>query len=138
MDTSVNRQHYFDKPVHHPNIKAAITGKSEHYFVEILESVGFKKDKDFYHQYPVIDRYVLDIAFDEELVNFELDGDSHKVRDKRKSDRERDEYLKSAGWDVYRINEDQFLSQTRFYKYLIYEIIKDYREKLGLEMPKEW
>lgn len=47
--------------------------------------------------------YKLDVAHPERRVAIEVDGNSHKARDRRRADTRKDEFLQGLGWTVIRL-----------------------------------
>lgn len=82
----------------------SISGNSypEQYFNKVLLNEGliFKSQ---YHIWSGSKNYFLDFYFEDAKVNLEIDGSQHKWEDRIKSDKIRDEYMKSIGIRVLRI-----------------------------------
>jgi very-short-patch-repair endonuclease len=55
-------------------------------------------------QYPV-DKYFCDLALPEYKIDIEYDGEIHLSESVKEKDRERDEKLKSLGWEVVRVSK---------------------------------
>ncbi|MBU6297249.1 MAG: endonuclease domain-containing protein [Alphaproteobacteria bacterium] len=65
-------------------------------------------DLHFRKQHP-IGPYIADFACTQEHLVVEVDGDTHSTDAEREHDRKRDYYLKSHGWRVFRVtNEDVY------------------------------
>lgn len=76
---------------------------------EGLKKLGFKEDKDFIVQYPVMgkngSKYILDFAFPKEKLNIECDGEYwHEKCKNIDEDKKRDEFLRNRGWHILRFN----------------------------------
>ena len=67
----------------------------------ILDSLGLQ----YTFQFPVRAGFVLDFAFVDKMIAFEVDGFYHQFR--KKKDAFRDYILKRAGWKIIRIDADQ-------------------------------
>jgi len=75
----------------------------EKFFAKCLESMGLK----FETQYSV-NHYSLDVAFPEKKIAVEIDGDYwHSLPNIKKKDKRKDFHLKSLGWKVMRIKENE-------------------------------
>jgi very-short-patch-repair endonuclease len=127
----VNKQraHYFDKTVHHPKIKEAISGKNEESIIEILKMNEYHLGEDYVRQHPIASLYVIDFAFINEQIVIEVDGTNHDTKKQMKKDRSRDFYLRSNGWVVIRIADRNFQKNPAFFRYLIKEIVEERREQ---------
>jgi very-short-patch-repair endonuclease len=78
--------------------KDKIPSYPEKYFISLFEKdniEGWERDKR-------VGRWFIDFAFDEKMIALEIDGKQHQ--DRREKDREKDEYLRSQGWNVVRID----------------------------------
>lgn len=125
------RSIFFKTKIYQESWRKNLTGKNEKPVLNVLESLGFIKDRDFTTQYPLDNRYIADFAFILEKVVIEVDGKEHKEKLKLKKDKIRDRHLRSANWVTIRINESDFFGyKGSFYKNLIKEIISDRREQL--------
>lgn len=111
--------------------KKSMAGKNEEKVVEVLEGLGFVYGIDFVSQYPIGERFVLDIAFVNEQIAIEVDGESHQSKKAQKNDRSRDNYLYCVGWCVIRVNDVHFFDAYKmsFYKNLIREVVNERRRQ---------
>lgn len=75
------------------------TSYPEKYFMELFEKENINLK---YHH--MINKYELDFCDLDKKVDIEVDGEQHYV-DKRivNSDKDRDEFLKNLGWEIFRI-----------------------------------
>lgn len=104
-----------------------LTGNGEEEFIVYLEEFGFKKDKDFFHQF-VEEKYILDIAFPEQKICVEIDGINHRNKRNKIKDKERDIFLSEKGWFVVRVpvkNKTVEASTAIVYLHLIKTIIEN-------------
>lgn len=72
----------------------------EHYFEDVFKNegiTGWIPDKK-------VGRWFIDFAFNDKMIALEIDGKQHKYPDRAESDRLKDEYLKSQGWKVIRVD----------------------------------
>ncbi len=53
--------------------------------------------------------YKIDLANKDLMIAIEVDGSSHSAIDRRKADARKDNFLKSCGWNVYRVTNAQAL-----------------------------
>lgn len=58
-------------------------------------------------------KYFLDFAFAEFMVDLEIDGCQHRRERQQQKDSERDEFLNSKGWSVYRIEWERLYADTQ-------------------------
>lgn len=58
-------------------------------------------------------KYYLDFAFVEFMVDLEIDGIQHRRQHQQQKDVERDDYLNSVGWCVYRIEWSKLQTDTQ-------------------------
>lgn len=133
MDTSrrdAARERFFLGPVHHPKVRATLSGKNEERVIEILQGMEYILDKDFVRQHPIGMRYVLDFAFVPEQVAIEIDGENHLGRKEKRLDKIRDKYLSANNWVTIRIQDNDFFGQKgSFYKSLIKAYVDERREQ---------
>lgn len=54
--------------------------------------------------------YSVDVAEPERLIAVEVDGESHKSLSRQESDSRKDEFLRRAGWTVYRFTNRQVMT----------------------------
>lgn len=107
-----------------------MAGKNELRVMDLLKTMGFNLKEHYVRQYPIAQRYVVDIAFVREQVAIEVDDKSHRNREQKRKDKIRDKYLLSANWATIRVQDsDLFGAKGRFYKYLIAEVIKERHEQ---------
>ena len=84
--SSISRKIYFDTTIHLESVKDCISGKNEQQVIIVLTDIGFELNKDFVRQYPIGERFVIDIAFVNEQVAVEIDGESHKNKKQKRID----------------------------------------------------
>lgn len=126
--SDIARAHFFAKQVHMPVWKIALAGKNELRVMDLLKTMGYELDKDYQRQYPIAERYVIDIAFVNEQIAIEVDGENHRNKGQRIKDRVRDRYLASANWVTIRVDDKiLFGPKASFYKFLIDEVVKERR-----------
>lgn len=125
---SLHRQLFFDKQVHDPRWKNAMSGQNESFVMGILDTLGYRLDIDYQRQYPFANHFVADFAFVPEQVVLEVDGKDHLTKAQRAKDKRRDNFFVEAGWEVIRVN-DTNLSTERlsFYKHLIQQVVEERR-----------
>lgn len=129
--SEISRQRFFDTTVHIQAVKDCLSGKNEDEVIKVLVSMGYVLGKDFVRQYPFGERYVLDFAFINEQVGLEIDGDGHRKKEQRRSDKIRDSFLRSNNWVVIRILDREFKNTYKFsfYKNLIREVVEERRQQ---------
>jgi very-short-patch-repair endonuclease len=118
-----------------------MAGRNEKRVIEMLETLDYRLGVDFQRQHPVGERYVIDIAFLNERVAIEVDGDSHENDRMARKDRIRDRYLGSSNWVTIRVKDrDVFGEKARFYKFLIDEVVKERRAQweIGTLFPVDF
>jgi very-short-patch-repair endonuclease len=72
----------------------------ERYFEDVFDKEGingWQPDKK-------VGRWFIDFAFSDKMIAVEIDGRQHKIQDRAESDKLKDEYLRSQGWKVIRID----------------------------------
>ncbi len=84
--------------------------------------------------------YFIDFAFENEMVAVEIDGAQHNLKERKKSDEEKDKLLISLGWRVIRfaakdIQVDIDLCFEKLFKFINSDIIY---EKIGIITYKEY
>lgn len=106
----------------------------EQYFMNLFDHeqiFGWERDKKE-------GRWFIDFAFNDKMIALEIDGKQHK--DRKDKDKEKDEYLKSAGWKVIRIdwfnpinetNRNKLYEQIEKFKYLYNETHTNNKEVQG-------
>lgn len=109
--------------------KNSMSGKNELSVIDIFNMWGYKLNEDYFRQYPIGDRYVLDFAFPNEQVAVEVNGDTHYTKKGRKKDKEKERFLLWNNWVLIEIPEKKFFKNPSFYKYLIHEVIEERRKK---------
>jgi very-short-patch-repair endonuclease len=129
----IARQHFFSKQVYMDVWKDSMAGENEKAVLEILEEWKYIQGFDFERQYPIGDRYVIDIAFPSEKVAIEVDGIQHLSDSQRKKDKERDDFLRFNGWVVVRVLDKKFFKNPTFYKHLLHEVIEE-RKKTNVRL----
>lgn len=129
-DIKTNRQRFFDTSIHHPKVKDCISGKNEDRVLNVLKGMDYVLDVDFVRQYPIGDRFVVDIAFVKEKVAIEVDGIGHEEKRQSKIDKKRDRFFYDNNWVVIRVpDKDFFGSKGSFYKSLIREVVEERRKQ---------
>lgn len=73
----------------------------------ILDSLGLKYE----YQFSVRSGFILDFAFPEKMIAFEVDGFYHQFR--KKKDRFRDHILKRGGWRIVRVEASELDSPNK-------------------------
>ncbi|MCX7911148.1 MAG: DUF559 domain-containing protein [Endomicrobia bacterium] len=124
------RLHFFSKQVHMKKWKDSMSGKNELSVIDVLNMWGYKINEDYFRQYPIGDRYVLDFAFPNEQVAIEVNGKSHYSKIGRKKDKEKEKFLIWNNWVLIEVPEKKFFKNPSFYKHLIHEIIEERRKKI--------
>lgn len=94
----------------------------------------YEKDKHYFKQYPIENRYVVDFAFPEERVIIEIDGKDHGK--KLANDIIRDDFMHRYKWAIIRIPEVEFDKNPSFYKSLVYQVIEARRENPDYKLIK--
>lgn len=121
---------FFDKQVYMDVWKEAMAGKNEEKVISTLEGLGYKLGTDFERQYPIAERYVIDIAFPKEKVALEVDGNNHREARQKNKDKIRDRYLREHKWVTIRIPDNEFFGfKGSYYKWLIKEVLDERREQ---------
>lgn len=99
---------------------SSITSYPEQYFIELFR----KESIDLIHHYR-ISKYELDFCDLDRKVDIEIDGDQHYLDKRIKiSDAERDKYLVSNGWVVFRIRWSEYQKSTFEERHCIIEKIR--------------
>ena len=76
-------------------------------FREEMQRRGMKLGIDFVIQYPLKNSFILDIAFPDNKLAIELDGNYwHSLKKNRKRDHMKDKILENEGWTLIRISEN--------------------------------
>lgn len=126
--SSIYRQIFFDTTVHIQAIKDTISGKNEEEVIRTLITVGFQLGVDFKRQYPIGNRFVIDLAFVNEQVAVEVDGNDHQRKNHKVIDKKRDRFLRENNWVPIRIKDKEFFGYKQlFYKYLIKDVVLERR-----------
>lgn len=126
----ISRQTFFDKSVHLKEIKDCISGNNETEVLKVISSLGYKLGTDFVRQHPIGSKFVVDVAFPNEQIAIEIDGDEHRRPKQARADNIRDNFLRTNNWLVLRIMDKDFFGyKLLFYKYLIDELVKERREQ---------
>ncbi len=130
---------YYDKTVRNENIKKAISSDDEFPFIEFLGKIGYKKDRDFIHQFPCVQEemgklFVADFAFPNEKIIIELDGQGHRERKQKNKDELRDKVFRLNGFTVLRIKTPMNNFDKSFWKSFIQETINEIR--YGKDRPE--
>jgi very-short-patch-repair endonuclease len=103
----------------------------EKYFAELFEKENIKVER-----YLPVSYYELDFCIPDKKINIEIDGNQHYTLEKIiESDKKRNEYLISHGWETIRIkwSDYQKMDFERKTKYI--KELKDYINKLSIERP---
>jgi len=108
-----------------PSLSPAYYSELELEMKKILEWLGFRENKDFFHNYR-IGRWFLDFYFPKLKLVIEVDSVWHDSKEKRKKDQEKDEDLSNLGILVIRVREKE-ISKVK-------EIIKERNEELGYSL----
>lgn len=125
-----SRQVFFDRMVHQKAWKDAMSGKNEDNVIQLLRILGYELDKDFVRQHPIGEKFVIDFAFVNLRFAIEADGENHNSKKQRKSDEDRDSFLRSNGWVTIRVKDkDLFGYRASFYKNLIKEVVEERMEQ---------
>ena len=96
--------------------------KSESWMKIILESIGFTENQEFFHQFIIDDKYIVDFALPLKNIIIEIDGHIHSWIKIKKQDIERDSYLRKKGWIIIRLKVKQVENEPSFCKSLIKQI----------------
>lgn len=96
----------------HKNQDSSRSSYPERWFRKILAEDSRFTDILVIEQHRVW-KYYLDFAFAEFMVDLEIDGSQHRNPEQSRKDYERDTYLNSVGWHVYRIEWSQLFSNTQ-------------------------
>lgn len=89
----------------------------EKYFESIFENeniIGWSPDLK-------VGRWFIDFAFEDKMIAVEIDGRQHEDSDRKKSDEEKDKFLKQLGWKVIRIpwsNPKDQLGKNKLYPHI--------------------
>lgn len=86
-----------------------ITSYAEKFWKQVLDNNDIKYIREQLVEYGNLgngERYFLDfyIEHNGRKIDLEIDGKQHKYKDRQESDIKRDEFLKSLGYEVYRID----------------------------------
>lgn len=138
--SSLARIHFFTKIVKKEEWKKSMAGKNEDSVIRVILGLGYVENIDFYRQYPIGERFVIDVAFKNEQVAVEVDGENHKRKEQAALDRKRDSYLKDNNWVSIRVKDKEFFGyKGSFYKSLIKQIVEERREQYqkGILYPIE-
>lgn len=95
-------------------------GKYEKKIIELLKSLRLS----FKYQYPLDDIEIVDFFLPKYNLVIEFDERYHRVPSVKKVDEEINKAILSKGYKLIRIEEDLFLKNPVFYKYMIRETIK--------------
>jgi len=105
-------------------LKKMLSSPVEKILVKELKKASLYDGVDYFWQYPIADRYIVDIAFVDEMIIFELDGAFHRGEKQRLIDVKRDCFLEKLGWQVYRIKNSDFISSPKFWVSFILNLLK--------------
>lgn len=127
--STIQQIRFFEKQVYMPEWKNSMSGKNEERCLSLLKLLGYEVGKDFVRQHPILEIRVVDFCFLNERVVIEIDGYSHNNKRQRNKDSKTDSFLRSNGWDVLRIKDnDLFGEKGSFWKNIIKEVISEKRE----------
>ncbi len=130
MISELSRQRYFDTTIHIKKVKECITGRNEQKIFKLLQDAGFKNNKDFFRQYPIGNRFVLDFAFKNEQFAIEIDGKDHEGKKKKAMDKVRDKFIYSNNWVVLRIKDKVYSKYgSSFYFRVIRDVVEERRKQ---------
>ena len=130
IDRELCRARFFDRCIPNQKIKDCLAGENEKKVIELLSLVDFKIDKDYFRQYPIAERYVLDFAFPNEQFAIEVDGKTHLLEKQKRKDKIRDSYLRTHNWVTLRIQEKELFGyKLSYYKSLIKIIVYERRKQ---------
>lgn len=137
------RKMFFDRQVKMEVWKDNMSGKNEKKVVNLFELLDYKENVDFFRQYPIGEKFVIDFAFVNEKVAIEADGDSHNSKKQRRLDKARDWFLRANNWVCVRVSDSELFGyKGSFYKSLIKEVVEERREQYNsgrlyeIEIPK--
>lgn len=99
----------------------------------ILSGLGFKAES-LAQQHPV-GKYRLDFAAPDVLVAIEADGWYHRSPDVARKDADRDEWLRSQGWLVLRVADENGEDDLKEQLAAATRIVKSKRQELGNSGP---
>lgn len=93
---------------------------------EEMQNRGLKLGIDFVIQYPIKFSFIIDIAFPDQKLAIELDGDYwHSTKKNRQRDKMKDSILKREGWSIIRIlGSDIETDVSKCVDYMLYELQK--------------
>jgi len=124
--TRKHKQIFYDITVHIPEVQNCMSGKNEDMVIVVINSMGFILGKDYFRQYPIAESMVVDLAFVNEQVAIEVDGQNHKSKKQKIKDNARDNFLQFNNWVIIRIPEEKFFGYKKvYYKNLIREVVKE-------------
>ena len=107
-----------------------MAGKNESDVLQVLTDLGYMDGKDFTRQHPIGEKFVIDFAFVKEQVAIEVDGKSHNDKKQKRSDDQRDKYLRWNNWVPIRIKDEEFFGYKKsFFKNLIREVVEERRQQ---------
>ena len=70
----------------------------EKFFMKVLKNNNIEYEHDKH-----VGKYFIDFAFEGKMIALEIDGKQHLKEERKQSDHQKDKFLKSVGWTVYRI-----------------------------------
>ena len=80
---------------------------AELFFMDVLRNNGIEYEFEKH-----VGKYFIDFAINSKNIALEIDGKQHLQKERMKSDKLKDEFLKSIGWTVYRIPWKSINSET--------------------------
>jgi very-short-patch-repair endonuclease len=98
----------------------------EQIFREEMQKRGMRLGVDFVVQYPLKFSFIIDIAFPDNKLAIELDGNYwHSLNKNRQRDHMKDNILTKEGWKIIRISEDEIKNHIEYcVDFILYELNK--------------
>ena len=93
---------------------------AEEWTKKILENEV--NDTSFYEEFH-IGRWFLDFAWPNKKIGIEIDGAQHEWPERKKSDKEKDEYCMSLGWKILRLKWSDICNNTELGIQIIREFV---------------
>lgn len=84
-----------------------IPSYAELFFMDVLRNNGIEYEFEKH-----VGKYFIDFAINSKNIALEIDGKQHLQKERMESDKLKDEFLKSIGWTVYRIQWKSINSET--------------------------
>jgi very-short-patch-repair endonuclease len=132
ITTFSQRESFFDNQVYHPKWVEKWTTESEEKCIKIIEELGYLAKYDFACQFPIGQKYILDIAFPDLKICIEIDGKEHSYPKRKKEDFIRDNNLYLNNWVVIRIKNEDLDKEDKilFYRNLMQGVIEERKQQL--------